>query len=107
MQYPEEFAAFWDAITSPRTKGLKSEALQRWEQRGKPSAPLLVRKWNEYLASLGDTSPKDVCRWIAYRGFEEIYEAAPAARRPATRIDRRRQEHEQVDNEVFEFAEGK
>lgn len=84
-EYPGEFSRFWEAIASPRPKGLKSEALKRWRERGSPPAELLTRKWGEYLASLGDTYPKDVCRWIAYRGFEEVYEPAPV---PAVRLSR-------------------
>lgn len=78
--YPAAFDAFWEAITSPRTKGLKSDAHKAWEKKGKPPASVLIPKWNEYLVSLGDTYPKDVCRWVAARGWQEIYEPAPAQR---------------------------
>jgi hypothetical protein len=74
--YPAAFSLFWDNVTSPRSKGLKSEALERWVQQGRPDAHALIAKWKEYLASLGDLSPKDVCRWIARRGFDEEYTRA-------------------------------
>lgn len=104
--YAPEFLDFWHAISSPRAKGMKAEAFERWEQRGRPPAALLIRKWNEYLASLGETFPKDVCRWIGWGGYEEDYDPPPAPQRPPTRLDQRRREHEQGDNAVFEFAGG-
>src|SRR6185295_2209499 len=72
--YPPEFSGFWDAIKSNRSKGLKSDALTAWTKRGRPPAAILIVKWEEYLASLGDTYAKDVCRWLAARGWEEIYD---------------------------------
>jgi hypothetical protein len=77
--YPAAFEAFWSGITSPRSKGLKSDALRAWSKKGKPAAEILIPKWGEYLSQVGEY-PKDVCRWIAARGWEEEYEAAPVRR---------------------------
>lgn len=76
VDYPAEFDMFWDSCESPRSKGLKSEALAAWRSVGAPAGELLVAKWLEYRASLGDGYPKDVCRWIKYRGHEEHYQPA-------------------------------
>lgn len=73
IDYPDAFAVFWDNIGSTRSKGLKSEALRAWEIVGKPPASVLISQWGEYLRSLGDTFPKDVCRWLKLRGWEEHY----------------------------------
>lgn len=81
IAYPEAFTAFWDAAASTRSKGLKSDAFRAWAKQGKPPADRLTAKWGEYLRSLGETFPKDICRWIAARGWEETYEAPRA--RPA------------------------
>jgi len=78
--YPGEFEVFWLGISSPRNKGMKSEAFEAWRAKGKPGAEVLIAKWNQYLGSLGDTYPKDVCRWIAKRGWLEEYAPAPALR---------------------------
>jgi hypothetical protein len=81
ITYPGEFEVFWLGISSPRNKGMKSEAFEAWRAKGKPGAEVLIAKWNQYLGSLGDTYPKDVCRWIAKRGWLEDYTPAPPARR--------------------------
>lgn len=86
LDYAAAFDEFWGAIRSNRGKGLKSLAFQRWKERGKPAADVLITKWDEYMISLGDTFAMDVCRWIAARGWLEAYDAPPpAARRQLAR----------------------
>lgn len=80
IDYPVVFDEFWSAIRSNRSKGLKSLAFQRWKERGRPPAHVLIAKWEEFMQSLGDTFAMDVCRWINARGWLETYEAAPVRR---------------------------
>lgn len=89
-EYEKEFDVLWEGIQSNRSKGLKSEAFEAWIKAGKPPAIMILNKWREYVASLGETSAKDVCRWLKWGGHLETYVAAPP-RLAASPVDRRPQ----------------
>jgi hypothetical protein len=80
---PADFLSFWGGIKSPRTKGLRSPAYEEWKKAGRLKPEVLIPQWNAYLASLGDTFPKDVCRWLKNGGATEIYELPPTPIRSA------------------------
>jgi hypothetical protein len=71
---PAAFLKFWNSITSPRRKGERAEALEAWKKAGKPEADYLIGQWEAYLASLGETFPKDVCRWLKKGIFRGPFE---------------------------------
>lgn len=75
--YSQEFEVLWAGIVSNRSKGLKSEAYEAWIAADRPPCIMLLGKWREYIASLGETFAKDVCRWIKKGGHLETYAAAP------------------------------
>lgn len=75
MAYSPHFTVFWDNIGSTRAKGSKAEAQEQWEKQGRPPADALIAKWNEYLVSCGELSPKDVCRWLKFGMHMQEYNA--------------------------------
>ena len=101
--YAAAFLAFWDAIESPSPMGMKRGAFERWAKVGKPAAELLIAKWNEYLAGLGDTYAMHVARWLGERGWEQSY-GPPPPRRPTSGLHQRRQ---QLFDDVTDFGGGK
>jgi hypothetical protein len=78
---PAAFLKFWNTITSPRRKGERAEAFEAWKKVGKPEADYLIRQWAAYLASLGETFPKDVCRWLKKGIFRGPFEGGQKTKR--------------------------
>lgn len=108
--YSPHFAVFWDSIGSTGPKGSKAEAQAAWEAQGRPGGDVLINKWNEYLGSCGEQSPKHVCRWLKYGMHVQEYNAPirAIATRPVTAFDKTAQGHQQMFKEGRAWAtEGK
>jgi hypothetical protein len=86
--------------------GTKSSALAESRRQGEPPPEVLVEKWTAYLASVPEDGKAMVPRtWLAERGWDQQWDAAPAPRRPMTRFDKQVLEHQQMTGAAQEFAD--